>query len=401
MRPAIVAALWRKEVVSTLRDRRAVISTLVLPLIMMPLFMVGFPLLFGGLSEREAERVSQIGLQNGAALPEALRELITAQNAELVPTDDALLAVQDEIFPAALRVPDDLQARLAAGEAPTVALYSKAGNLRSELVASKLREALERYRQQLVRERLQAAGLDEAVLEPIRVEAVDASTPAEQGAGLLGWLIPYFIAIFTLTGGQMTAIDATAGEKERGTLESLLVAPVRRLEVVVGKALATMLFGLTAAVVGILSYTLSGQLLSAVGGSELGSVLSGSFSFELGTVLLLLVSALLMAALVSSLLVAIAMFARSFKQAQSYVAPLTFLLILPALGLQFADFFTVSNGLYAVPILNILLLMNDAVRGQASAATILITWGSSLVYAGLCLAFAYRNFQREDVIFRS
>lgn len=199
----------------------------------------------------------------------------------------------------------------------------------------------------------------------------------------------------------MTAIDATAGEKERGTLESLLVAPVRRLEVVVGKALATLLFGLTAAVVGILSYTLSGQLLSALGGSELGSVLSGSFSFEPSTVLLLLVSALLMAALISALLIGVAMFARSFKQAQSYVAPLTFLMILPALGLQFADFFTVSTGLYAVPILNILLLMNDAVRGQASAAAVVIAWGSSLVYAGLCLAFAYRNFQREEVIFRS
>ncbi len=399
MRPGTVWTLFAKEVVSTLRDRRAVVSTLVLPLLLMPLFMVGFPLLFGGLAARESETVSQIGIAGEA--PDELRRLIEAQNAELAPTDDPRRAVENEIFPAALRLSEDFAERLGAGERVAVQVYSKRGDLRSELVAGKLREALDAYRQSLVGETLRAAGLSEAVLEPIRIETVDASSEAEQGAGLLGWLIPYFIAIFTLTGGQMTAIDATAGEKERGTLESLLVAPVGRLEVVVGKALATMLFGLLAAVVGILSYTLSGQLLTRLGGSELGLALSGSFSFDPPTLLLLLVSALLMAALVASLLIGVAMFARSFKQAQSYIAPLTFLMILPALGLQFADFFTLSSGFYAVPILNILLLMNDAVRGQVSGLHIFIAWGSSLLYAALCLIFAYWNFRREDVIFRS
>ncbi|MEI2421595.1 ABC transporter permease subunit, partial [Arthrospira platensis SPKY2] len=100
--------------------------------------------------------------------------------------------------------------------------------------------------------------VDPGVLEPITVVARDASTEAERSSGQLAWLIPFFIAIWTLTGGQMTAIDATAGEKERGTLEVLLVAPVRRAEVVFGKFLAVVLFGLSAAVMAIVGFILGG-----------------------------------------------------------------------------------------------------------------------------------------------
>jgi sodium transport system permease protein len=98
-----------------------------------------------------------------------------------------------------------------------------------------------------VRARLRRAGLDPGLLTPIALTTRDASTAAERAGGSLSWLIPFFIVVWTLTGGQMVAIDATTGEKERRTLEALLVTPVRRGEVVVGKFLATLLFGLSAA----------------------------------------------------------------------------------------------------------------------------------------------------------
>jgi sodium transport system permease protein len=401
MRMEIVWQLFLKEVRATVRDRRALNSALLMPILLMPIFVVGMPLLLGGLFERETETVSVVALANEAALPPELEALLAAQNVQLEPVPDALKAVQEGDYQAALGLPPDFQAAIAAETPAQVTLYSKPGNLRSELVAGKVRAAVTEYQQGVVRERLAAAGLDPSVLTPVTVTAVDARDEAEQGAGILGWLIPYFIAIFTLVGGQMTAIDATAGEKERGTLESLLVAPVRRAEVVLGKALATMLFGLTAAVAGILSYMVSGRLAQNLAGGEVSAQLGGALRFDASALLLLVVSALLMSGLIAALLIGIAMYARSFKQAQSYIAPLTFVMILPALGLQFVDFIEVSNALYAVPVLNVLLLMNDAVRGQADSLQVLITWGSSLFYAALCLAFAYRNFSREDVIFRS
>jgi len=108
-----------------------------------------------------------------------------------------------------------------------------------------------------------------------------------------------------------------------------------------------------------------------------------------------------MAALIAALLIGVTLFARSFKEAQTYVAPLSFLLILPAISLQFRDLLGGGEALYWVPMLNAMVLMDDVVKGAASPGAVLITWLSlSLVIVAL-LAFAYRNFNREDVLFRT
>lgn len=280
--------------------------------------------------------------------------------------------------------------------------------MRSELNVGKLRNAVSAYQQGVVAERLGAEGLDPAILEPVAVTDVDASSEAERSSGVLSWLIPFFIAIWTLTGGQMTAIDATAGEKERGTLESLLVAPVRRSEVVFGKFLATLTFGLTAAIAAIGGYLLGGAVMRGVFlprlGDEGGSIVAMmgcSLSVDARSVLLLLMSAVLLASVVAAVLLSIALFARSFKEAQSYIAPLSFLFVIPAVGLQFKDLIGIGDGAYMIPVLNALLVMDDIVKGTAALSSILVTWASLAVVIALLLAFAHRNFSREDVIFRA
>jgi len=285
---------------------------------------------------------------------------------------------------------------------------AKEGNLRSELNAGKLRGAIDAYRRAVVAERLVAAGVDPAVLEPVVVRSRDASTEAERSSGQLAWLIPFFIAIWTLTGGQMTAIDATAGEKERGTLEVLLVTPVRRTEVVFGKFLAVVLFGLMAAVMAIVGFVLGGTVLRGLFLPLLGDDASGMVAMMGGqltvtplTVVLLIVSAVLMASVVAALLMSVTLFARSFKEAQTYVAPMSFLLIIPAIALQFKDLIGTGSFAYWVPVYNVMILMDDAVKGAAGLGPVLITWGTMAVLIALLLAFAYANFRREHVLFRT
>jgi sodium transport system permease protein len=397
-----------KEILSTLRDQRAIISNLLIPLMLLPLVMLGLPLLLGGLFERETQAVTTLAVEGQEHLPPALRALIEAQQVELAATDDAERAVRDDEVPAGIRVPAGFAAALETGERASVTVFRKVGNMRSELNAGKLEAALQAYRQQVVGERLAAAGIDPAVLDPVGVERFDASTEAERTSGQLAWLIPFFIAIWTLTGGQMTAIDATAGEKERGTLEVLLVAPVRRAEVVVGKFLATTLFGLSAATMAIVGFVLGGFIMRRAFlpglGAEAGemvAIMGGSLTVTPGTVLLLLVSAVLLASLVAALLIGVTMFARSFKEAQSYVAPLSFLLILPAIGLQFRDLLGGGEALYWIPLLNAMVLMDDVVKGAATLQAVLVTWASLSIAVVVLLLFAYRNFNREHVLFRT
>jgi sodium transport system permease protein len=408
VRPRFVGRIAAKEILSTLRDTRAIVSNLVIPLVLLPVMMLGLPLLLGGLFQRETTTVTELAVQGLAELPAELVALAEAQNAVLVDVADALAAVQGDAYSAGMVVAPGFAAAIDAGRPAEVTIVAKTGNLRGELNAGKLRAAVDGYTQSLVAERLRGAGLDPAVLRPIAVATADASTQAERSSGQLAWLIPFFIAIWTLTGGQMTAIDATAGEKERGTLEVLLVAPVRRTEVVFGKFLAVMTFGLSAAVMAILGFVLGGTVLRRIflpmigdGGGEIASMMGGSLTITPATIGLLLVSALLLAAVVAALLLTVTLFARSFKEAQTYVAPMSFVLLIPAIALQFRDLIGTGESVYWIPVYNVMVLMDDVVKGSVTLAAVGATWLVMLALIAVLLAFANASFRREDVLFRT
>ena len=400
-------AVAQREVLSTLRDHRAVLANLLIPLVVLPLVMLGLPLLLGGLFGREAGSESVVGIEGLKRLPPGFVRTLSDENIRAQSVRNAAAAVRSDRVTNALRVPPGFAAQLRAGDS-SLTLYRKSGALRAELVGEKLEDAVAAFEQTLVQARLREAGLDPGVLTPIDLQTRDVSTPAERAGGSLGWLIPFFIVIWTLTGGQMVAIDATAGEKERGTLEALLVTPVRRSEVVVGKFLATLLFGLASAMVALVGFLGSGALLNLTfvgqlggGAGQIADSLGGSLRVGPGEALALLVSAFLLAALVAALLIAITLFARSFKEAQSYVAPLSLVLVLPVVSLQFADFFPQTPVLYGLPAFGTLLVMNDTVKGDFELRLALLAWGSSLVLAALLLGFALRSFRRESVLFRT
>lgn len=401
-------AVAGKEILSTVRDRRAIVSNLLIPLLLLPTIMLGLPLLLGGLFEREQQSMTPVAIEGLAFLPPRLLDEVVARRTEIHDTDDAVTLVREDEVAAAMIVPAGFASAVAVGEVPELELIAKNGNLQSELAAGKLRQAVDAYRNELVAERLAAAGLDPAVLEPVAVRSLDASRPEEQSSGQLAWIIPFFIAIWALAGGQMTALDATAGEKERGTLEALLVAPVRRVEVVVGKFLATLASGLSAAVMAIVGVLVGGALLRTAFLPRLGpeagemvAVMGGSFRLTPGGLGIMLGSAVLLAAAVAALLIAVAMFARSFKEAQSYVAPLSFVMIVPAMALQFADLLDLGRVVYRVPVMNVMVLMDDVLGGSVRSGDVLVSWGTMLLLVALLLAFALRNFRREGVIFRS
>ncbi len=408
MRPRFIGRIAAKEILSTLRDTRAIVSNLVIPLVLLPVVMLGLPLLLGGLFQRETSTVTELAVQGLDALPAELVALAEGQNAVLVEVADALEAVRTDAYSAGMIVGPDFAEAIDDGRPAEVTIVAKTGNLRAELNAGKLRAAVDGYTQSLVAERLREAGLDPAVLRPIEVATADASTDAERSSGQLAWLIPFFIAIWTLTGGQMTAIDATAGEKERGTLEVLLVAPVRRTEVVFGKFLAVMTFGLSAAVMAILGFVLGGTVLRRIflpligdGGGEIASMMGGSLTITPATIGLLLVSALLLAAVVAALLITVTLFARSFKEAQTYVAPMSFLLLIPAIALQFRDLIGAGESVYWIPVYNVMVLMDDVVKGSATLAAIGVTWLVMLALIAVLLVLANASFRREDVLFRT
>ncbi|MDV6375321.1 ABC transporter permease [Deinococcus arenicola] len=410
--------VWRiaaRDLLSTLRDRRTLAATILMPLILIPALALGLPLLLGnfiGGQQQQRQTVGVVGtlpLQLRAALErdETADGKIVRAGVTLIPVTDPRQAVQSGDVDAAIQAPAPLPTR-AGEKTAAMEVYAKLSSLRAQAGAyGKVQDVVDSYNRTLTLDRLKGLGLGADTLTPVTVKPIDASPPQEQRSGQLAFLIPFLMLQFILSGGMATAIDATAGEKERGTLESLLVSPVRRAEVVTGKLLATTITALLSACFSVLGFIVSGLVatLFLVGRSGLGADVTASMGGQLtltpGGTLGMLGLAASAALIISAILIAIGIYARSFKEAQTYIAPLTFVIVLPAVMLQFADFLTLNTAVYAVPLFGAMVSILNIVKGAAEPLQILLAILANVIGASLVSLLALRSFGREEVIFRN
>jgi sodium transport system permease protein len=393
-----ILIIARKELLSVVRDRGAFLAALLVPLLVMPLAMFGPLLLLGRVAQSTQQGVQKVGV---VGVPEPVLLELKKARLEPVPVSDQLLAVRDNQVQAALLFQDGtftLYGRLSRGNASQGAL-----------VVDKVEKALGVYKDQLVEQRLAARGIGTEVLEPFRVEIVDASNPQEQAAGILAFLIPYLLVVFILSGGMSVAVDATAGEKEKGTLEALLAAPVPLLPVLLGKGLAVLVMALLTGLSAFMGLLLSGTVVRSYFASQIESLQRGGTQFQLGGTLLLqpldylavALTVLVFAFFIIALMISLGIYARTYKEAQNYMSPLTLIMLVPLLLLQFTEFLKLQPWHFALPLINCPLALNEIIKGAATPTQVGITLASTLLYAGLALYLAYRNFQREDVVFRN
>lgn len=389
-----VWTIFRKELLSVFRDRRYLLANLVLPVFLMPVFVFGPLLLLGHFVAGAKAKVQEVAV---ASLPQAALQALEAAGLAPKPVPDPEAAVRLGDYPVGVSYREGVY-RVYARLGPTMG--------EGTVAVEKVRLALAQLKEAQVAEALRARGLDRAFLEPFRVEVLDASPERERAGGLLGFLLPFFLVVFVLSGGQGLAVEATAGEKEKGTLEALLVTPLDLRSVVLGKTLATVAFSLLAGISGLLGLALGGLVawlfpvpLEVPSGQALD--LGGRLVLDGGSLLALLVSALLLAFLMGTLMVGLGLYARSFKEAQSYMVPLMLVALSPMIFLQFSGFLKPSLFYYLLPFFNLALLMDALFKGSATLLQVLLAWGSALAYALLALALALWVFAREEVVFRN
>jgi len=392
-----ILIIARKELLSVVRERRVLFTTIILPIVIMPLLMFGPILLFGNVVQQTQESAQKVGV---VGVPAVVLEELRKARVEPVEIANPQQVVQNREVEAAL-----------VFENGTYTLYGRlsGGATQSALVVQKVQGALRAYKDQVVAERLRAKGIGPEVLEPFKVETKDASREQEKAAGLFAFLIPYFLIVFIQAGGMPVAVDATAGEKEKGTLEALLAAPVPLVQILLGKGLAVFVMSLLSTFAAIAGLLLGGGVLRNFFAEQLQAVQDGENSVQLGGALALdplgylsiALTAVLFALLVIAIMISLGLYARTFKEAQSYMSPLMLVMIVPILFLQFSDFLQLQDWYFALPFVGVVLALDSIVKGAATAAQLGTTWASTLLYAGLALYLAYRNFQREDVVFRN
>jgi sodium transport system permease protein len=395
--------VYCKELTEALRDRRTLITTLLVPLLMIPVLGVGFTGVMSaviGSAKKEKPKIMIIG---GSDSPRLVEHLKKSPKARLVPaTPDWKEQVVEKEIRAAVEIPDGFQEDLAKGRAGTVKIYIYKGELKSELAASNIEGYLKEYRDSIAVERLEANHLPTALLKPFEVKQQNVAPPEKVAGAILGGIIAYLVIFMCLNGGMHPAIDLTAGEKERGTMETILSSPVSRTHLVLGKFLLVLTASLVTAALLVASMGVSFSVLQksrvldqmSEDGEPVPQLTLGP-----AAIASVLVMAVPLAILFSAGLITISLFAKSYKEAQSYIAPLMFLVV-PAVAAMLPGV-DLTPKLAIVPLLNVSLLCKELVTGEYHWNYIVLIFASTCIYAAGALYLAVKMFQRESVLFRS
>lgn len=395
-----IAVVFRKELTDTLRDRRTLINSVLIPIFLTPVIFIGITLV-AVVVVRSAVRTNPavmiLGEENAPDLAQRLRknERITI----VAPSDDYAQRINDRKLRAAVEFPPDFNANLREhpDQTQTVKLYWFEGEVRSRDSMRRVEREIDTYSKDVVKQRLEGRQLSASLLEPFKF-AQENVAPAEKVTGnVLGFILPYFVIILCLTGAMHPAMDLTAGEKERGTMETIIASPVNRLELVIGKFLLVLVVSAVSTILAIGTF-----VLSALGAARLLPMFDLTFviavSGKAAAAVFFLV--LPLSVLFAAALMAVSLFARNFREAQSYIGPLMFVVILPAMG-SFIPGVQLDTRFALVPILNISLAAKEVFGGTYQWPLLSLIFLSTCVYAAAALYFAVRQFHREDVLFRS
>ncbi len=388
-----ILTVFRKEVVDNVRDRRTLLSALALG----PLFG---PLLFAFVITLSIERsfslmdealvVPVIGRDNA---PNLIRYL-ESQNFELVdgPADyaAAVSAVKAGTLDLALFVPDEFSREFTAATPATVAVISDQANPQADRDARRVRDALAAYDAELVALRLLARGISPSIINPVNIDEIDVSTPSGRSIIMLG-MLSYFFLFALLMGGMYLAIDTTAGERERGSLEPLLSLPVTRDALMLGKIAATCLFMALSLMLSLTSFYIALKFIPL---EEIGM----TPNFGIDTVAFAFAILLPFILLGSAVMTLVASFTKSYKEAQTW---LSVVLIAPTLPIVVVSLLTLRPRLefMFVPSLSQHLLLADMIKNEPVNLThVTISVLSTLVIGALLTWVCARLYRREGLL---
>lgn len=383
-----VLTVFRKEISDALRDRRTLLTVLVSSVLLGPLVLVAISSLVASLESRaEARQVIVAGIEHAPSLKNWFeRQTYTVKAA---PADYEKQLRSAKLTDPVVVVPEGFEAALQRGESPTVELVSDSANQRSQAGAGPIARLLSGFSRERATLNLALRGISLELLEPMQVEDRDLASTQTRATQITG-MLPYFVMMAVLYGALNAALDTTAGERERGSLEPLLMNPSERWVLVVGKWGAVASVGMLIAVLSCLSF-LPGQWVLR------SDTLAAMFQYGPREAALFLVVLLPFAAAVSALLMAVAIRCKSFKEAQASST----VVMLAASLLPLVNVFSLGGDSpwhLWVPALAQNVLMTRVLKGEAfDTAQVLVPLGVCVLLATVCVWFVARTLRSAAV----
>ncbi|HPK86625.1 MAG TPA: ABC transporter permease subunit [Atribacterota bacterium] len=394
--------IYLKEIQGAIRDRRTLISMIVIPLIFYPLLflVIGYFSVLGQKnSEAQPSAINIIGEANATQLVTLLKqdkdiEIISSES-EANPEHELM----EGSIHLTIQIPDMVEENYA-GESkttpkPIIIEYDSTAQ-RSQTARKRVLALLEHYREGLIRVRLNKIGLESDFLEPFQEQWLDLAPQEKKVGFLLGSILPHFIIILIFVGAMHSAVDITAGEKERGTMATLLVSQLSRLEIVLGKYFSVMTISAVSMFLGLIGLSIA-LLVPAL---LLGETFLAGVHFSTTIFFLFLLTLIPLVGLASSILILIGIFARNNREASTYITPIYMIAIFLAM-ISLSQGIELAKPLFLIPILNNSFVFKELLIGTIDKTHLFNTVVSNLLLALLALRAATRMFQQENVLFRS
>lgn len=401
MKLAKIKAIYKKEILDLLRDKKTLIMMVLVPLLLYPLIFVGAMLISSAVMNSMQSSEYQIAIVEEGEVSYDREEL----TALLSDTEDELeyhLKVVEETEPQKALLSEEIDAYVVVGQKDgkvTFDVYYLSSITNSSTASDMVEDKLELYEKKMEEKMLNELGLDaEYIMNPVEVTWNDQSNKEEKLGSIMGSILPFLLITSILMGAVYPSIDTTAGEKERGTLETLLTLPVRNDELIMGKFLAVATISVVSALLNLLSMgIMAGFLFNIMSTTETdtaGINLTGFLPAAFIVVLCVVAFALF----ISAITMCVTTFAKSFKEANNYVTPL--LLVVMFTGyIGFIPNIEFTPLMASIPVVNICLLISNLLVFKYNFYLILIVLVTNVAYAVLAVWVLSRIYDSEDVLF--
>jgi len=393
------AIIFRKELKDTLRDHRTLVVMILIPLLLFPvLISISTHIMMRQHKEAEVKELKLALVLNGnaAGFLDVLKNHDKVSVISDIPEDRFSTAIREEKIDFGLAFAADFD-RVVASRAPgTIRFYLKSSQ-ETDLTSRRIRSILDEYKEQLLSTRLKEMNLDRRVFEVVTVDKHDIVTVKERIGEAIGGFLPYIFVIFCFIGAMYPAIDLAAGEKERGTIETLLATPATRLEIVLGKFSLVFLTGLISAAMSILGLYIALQYTTGIPEDLLSSLVK---IIDIRSILLVFSLLIPLCTFFAAILLSISIFAHTFKEAQNIMTPMNILVIVPVFIGLFPGF-KLNSVTALIPVLNVSLATREIIAGSIQPLLLLEVFLSLTIFAVISLVFCAHWFQKESVIFRT
>jgi sodium transport system permease protein len=390
--------IFRKEFTDTIRDRRTLFMMIVFPLLLVPALMIVVTNIQMSSIKKAEEKVLRVALVARANAPGLVAALTARRDLRIIdgiPADSMEAMIARDSIDAAVVVAQDFDAAVAGMKSGTIRLFYKSSE-DFDMVKRRLSGVIGSFEKQIVAERFAKLGIDAGIVNPVRTEEHDVASMKERIGKTVGGMVPYLFVIFCFMGAMYPAIDLAAGEKERGTMETLLTAPVSRFQILLGKFAVVVLTGLMSAAVSIFGILLAVRQVAEIPPEVMSAVMA---ILDVQTVLLVLSLLLPLTVFFAAFLLSISIFAKSYKEAQSMISPLTIVVILPVMIGIFPGI-ALDPVTAMIPVLNVSLATKEIIAGTIKTGLLLEVYASLFLLAALSLFGCARWFEREETIFR-